>query len=188
MPVWVVLQCLFLFFAFLFVLFSFVVSFRKEDESFQSRMNCLYSSPWPIWSACCTFVSFWSFFNNSSSFWSFYFSFEESCISLWALAVFFVQFNISLCCFYACGRAAGRLCCYCPAFSINLTTAGAKTSCSCFPITYAAAWKVFLHTCVLCKMIISCMLMHTWGLCLIINIQITEATNSASPATLSFRC
>lgn len=108
MPVWVVLQCLFLFFAFLFVLFSFIVSFRKEDESFQSRMNCLYSSPWPIWSACCTFVSFWSFFNNSSSFWSFYFSFEESCISLWALAVFFVQFNISLCCFYACGRAAGR--------------------------------------------------------------------------------
>lgn len=51
MPVWVVLevlQCLFLFFAFLFVLFFFVVSFRKEDESFQSRMNRLYSSPWPI--------------------------------------------------------------------------------------------------------------------------------------------
>lgn len=49
MPVWVVLEVLqCLFFAFLFVLFFFVVLFRKEDESFQSRMNCLYSSLWPI--------------------------------------------------------------------------------------------------------------------------------------------
>lgn len=77
------------------------------------------------------------------------------------LLSFFVQFNISLCCFYACGPFAGRgvLLVFC-IFNKLDDRAGAKTSCCCFPITYAAAWKVFLHTCVLCKMIISCVLMQ----------------------------